>query len=133
MKKKKPFKILIADDNQIARKGLSALLNSFHRKKEHPMGLEIIGEAANGQEAVMLAQDLTPDLIFMDINMPTMDGLEATKIIKEKTGNIKIVVLSMHNDQQETALQNGADAFIQKGTSAQTIKQVLSRFIMNKE
>lgn len=131
MKKKNNYRILIADDNQMARKGLSALLNSFRRKQEPGMNVEIVGEAANGQEAVTLAQDLVPDLIFMDINMPFMDGLKATKMIKDKLRNTKVVVLTMHSDQREAAVQCGADDFIEKGSDIQKIKQVLSRFMMD--
>jgi len=132
MKKKSNYKILIADDNPMARKGLSALLNSFNRRQENGIKVEIIGEAENGQEAITLAHDLVPDLIFMDINMPIMDGLKATKMIKDKLRNTKVVVLTMHADQQDAALQCGADGFIEKGSGAQKIKQYLSRFMMDK-
>jgi len=130
MNEKKLFRILIADDNQTARKGLSALLNSFNRKRVQELNIEIVGEAENGQEAVALALDLVPDLIFMDIKMPLMDGLEATKMIKEKLKETRVVVLSMHSDQREAAIQCGADDFIEKGTYPQTIKQVVSGFIL---
>lgn len=93
------------------------------------MNIEIIGEAGNGQEAVTLAQNLLPDLIFMDIKMPLMDGLEATKMIKDKLKETRVVVLSMHSDQREAAFNSGADDFIEKGTDAHMIKQALSRFI----
>lgn len=122
---------MIVDDNQAARKGLGALLNSFRWKQAYAMYTEIIGEAENGQEAVRLAQELVPDLIFMDIKMPIMDGLEATKAIKGNMQDTKVVILSMHRDQQKAAIQSGADAFIEKGTDAQKIKQVLSRFILD--
>jgi len=131
MEKKNKYRILIADDNQAARKGLRALLNSFRLKQGQDMKIEIVGEAENGQEAVALAQDLIPDLIFMDINMPIMDGLKATKMIKDDLMNTKIVVLTMHGDQQEAAIQCGADGFIEKGTGVQKIKQYLLRFMMD--
>lgn len=131
MNAKKLFRILIADDNQSSRKGLGALIHSFRRMHEQEMKIEIIGEAENGQEAVTLAHDLAPDLIFMDIKMPGLDGLGATEIIKNELVNTKIVVLSMHDDQREAALQRGADAFIAKGADTQIIKQVLVRFLKN--
>lgn len=128
MNDKKLFRILIADDNQTSRKGLGAFLNSFSRTHEHEMKIEIIGEAENGHEAVTLARNLRPDLIFMDIKMPCLDGLEATEIIKKELTNTKIVVLSMYGDQQESALNRGADEFITKGADTQIIKQVILRF-----
>jgi len=131
MKKKNNYRIIIADDNPMARKGLRALLNSFSRRQEQGIKVEIVGETENGQEAVTLAQDLAPDLIFMDINMPIMDGLKATKMIKDKLLNTKVIVLTMHGDQQEAAIQYGADDFIEKGSGAQKIKQILSRFMMD--
>jgi len=93
------------------------------------VSIEIVGEAENGQETVTLAQDLVPDLIFMDINMPIMDGIQATKVIKKKLRDTRVVVLSMYNDQRDAAIQSGADDFIEKGTDAQMIKQILSRFL----
>jgi len=131
MEKKIKYRILIVDDNQAARKGLRALLSSFRSKQGPDMKIEIVSEAENGQEAVTLAQDLVPDLIFMDINMPIMDGLKATKMIKDNLRNTKVVVLTMHGDQQEAAIQCGADGFIEKGSGTQKIKQYLSRFMMD--
>lgn len=125
MTDKKDIRILIVDDNQSARKGLSALLKSFGRSQD--FGIEIVGEAANGQEAISLSKKLTPNLIFMDINMPVMDGLEATRIIKTHEKNTKVIILSMHGNQRETAINVGADEFIEKGTEAQAIKQVVLR------
>ena len=128
MNDKQLFRILIADDNQASRKGLTALLNSLSSTLNDGMQIEIVGEAENGQEAVDLAIELVPDLIFMDIKMPQLDGLEATEIIKQKHGETKIVVLSMHSDQRGAAFQKGADDFIAKGTDTQNIKQVVLRF-----
>lgn len=128
---KKYIRILVVDDNQNARKGLIALLNSFGRRQGPEIEIKIVGEAENGQEAVSLSKKLTPDLIFMDINMPVMDGLEATRIIKTQEMNTKVVILSMHGGQRETALHIGADEFIEKGTEAQAIKQVVLRFSKN--
>ncbi len=130
MNEKRLFKILIADDNQTTRKGLSALLNSFNRKRVQALNIEIVGEAENGQDAVALALDLIPDLVLMDIQMPLMNGLEATKMIKEKLKDTRVVILSMHGDQREAAIQSGADDFIEKGTHPQTIKQMVSDFIL---
>lgn len=128
MTDKKLFRILIADDNPNSRKGLGALLSSFRRIKTSQMQIEIVGEAENGQQAVELARELAPDLIFMDINMPQLDGLQATQIIKREQQNTNIVVLSMHSDQQEAAYKSGADEFIAKGSDALIIKQVVLRF-----
>jgi len=128
MTAKKDIRILIVDDNRSARRGLIALLNSFGRRQQSDFAIKIVGEAATGQEAVSLSKKLTPDLIFMDINMPVMDGLEATKIIKRQEMNTQVVILSMHGEQRETALNIGAEEFIEKGTEAQAIKQVVLRF-----
>ena len=125
MNDKKTIKILIVDDNQSARRGLIALLNSFGYRQQLYFEIKIVGEATNGREAVLLSQELDPDLIFMDINMPVMDGLEATRIIKMQEKNIKIIVLSMHGGQHEAAINVGADGFIEKGTEGQAIKQII--------
>jgi len=128
MMNKKDIRILIVDDNQSARRGLIALLNSLGHGQHFDFNIEIVGEAENGQEAVSIAQDLAPDLIFMDTQMPVMDGLEATKIIKKQGMNTRIIILSMHGNQREMAKNVGADDFIQKGTEVQAIKQVVSLF-----
>ena len=125
MTEKKDIRILIVDDNHSARRGLIALLNSFGHRQQSDFVIKIVGEAANGQEAVSLSKKLTPDLIFMDINMPVMDGLEATNIIKMQEKNTKVVILSMHGSQRETAINIGADEFIEKGTEGQAIKQIV--------
>ena len=125
---KKYIRILIADDNQNARRGLKALLSSFANRQDSSLRVEIVGEATNGQEAVSLAQKLTPDLVFMDIEMPIMNGLEATRIIKKQAKHTKVVILSMHENHRETALDIGADEFIEKGIETQAIKQVFLRF-----
>jgi len=131
MTAKKDIRILIVDDNHSARRGLIALLNSFGRRQPLDFIIKIVGEAENGQEAVYLSKKLTPDLIFMDINMPVMDGFEATKIIKRQEKNTKVVILSMHGSLREAAINVGADEFIEKGAEAQTIRQVVLRYSIN--
>jgi len=93
--------------------------------------LDIVGEAADGLEAVRLAERLSPDVVLMDLEMPLMDGYEATKWIKARCPFCKVVALTVHgyDEAREKACQCGIDAFLLKGAPIQEIVQT----ILNKE
>jgi DNA-binding NarL/FixJ family response regulator len=100
------IKVLIADDHHVVRRGLAFFLRTQEQ-------LEIIGEAANGKEAVELAEKLNPDIILMDLIMPELNGIEATKIIKAKNPDIKIMMLTSYSDQEHVipAIEAGASGY----------------------
>jgi len=102
------IQILIVDDQPRARQSLKALLATWPQVKE-------IREAANGQEAVRLVEESRPDVVLMDARMPEMDGLEATRLIKARWPQVKVIVLSMYADYMTDTLAAGADAFVSKG------------------
>ena len=89
----KKIRILLADDHTLMRAGIRALL-----EKQHDM--EVVGEAADGQEALQKAAELGPDVVLMDIAMPGMDGTEATKQIKSQYPSVRILALSMLEDER---------------------------------
>lgn len=101
--------ILLADDHAVLRAGLRALL---HAQPD----LEVVGEAADGGEAVRLAEALKPDVVVMDIGMPGIRGLEAAGIIRRKDPRVRVLILSMHDDQGylRQALQAGASGYVLK-------------------
>lgn len=100
------IRILIADDHHVVRRGLVFFLKT---QKD----LEIIGEAENGRKAIEMAKELKPDIILMDLAMPEMDGIEATKVIKKEEPGIKIMILTSFSDQDHVipALEAGASGF----------------------
>ena len=77
--------------------------------------IQVIGEAANGELAIEFIKKVQPDVVIMDAFMPGMNGLEATRIIKKKWKDIRVVILTLHEDIREEALASGADAFLVKG------------------
>ena len=85
-----------------------------------------IREAGDGREAVRLVEKFEPDLVLMDVRMPELDGLEATKQIKARWPNVKVVVLSMYVENQDDALAAGADAFVGKGDASDALLGVLA-------
>ena len=106
----KKIRILLADDHTLMRAGIRALL-----EKQHDM--EVVGEAADGQEALQKAAELGPDVVLMDIAMPGMDGTEATKQIKSQYPSVRILALSMLEDERYffQIVQAGTPGFIAKG------------------
>jgi DNA-binding NarL/FixJ family response regulator len=86
------IKVLLADDHVVVREGLRALVNQ-------QADMEVVGEADNGKEAVELARQLKPDVVVMDVAMPTMSGIEATRQIKAEMPDLKVVALSAHNNR----------------------------------
>lgn len=106
----KPIRLLIADDGPRARHGLRAILATIP-------GIEVIGEASSGKEALRLVETNHPDVVMMDIVMPTMDGLKATRAIKERWPEVKVIVITMYSSHREEALAVGADAYLIKGCS----------------
>jgi len=105
-------RLLIADDHDLVRRGLRGLL------KREP-DLEIVGEARDGREAVELGLSLVPDLILMDVRMPRMDGLEATREIKAERPEIGILMVTMHDDPDYMleAIRSGAAGYVLKDAS----------------
>lgn len=108
----KPIKVLIVDDHPVVRDGLKNMLLVFD-------DLELIGEAANGSEALALCHEGTPDVILMDILMPGMDGILATRAILEQYPQVKIVILTSYpeDDLVQHSLEAGAVGYILKDTS----------------
>jgi two-component system, NarL family, response regulator NreC len=102
-------RILIADDHGVLRAGLAALLN------DEP-GFEVIGEAGTGEEALRLAAESCPDLVLMDLSMPEMGGIEATRRVHEKMPEVRVLILTLHEDigMVREAIRAGAGGYILK-------------------
>ncbi len=115
----KPIRVLIVDDQPRARKSVKALLSTWTRSAE-------VREASNGREALRLAEELPPDLVLMDVRMPEIDGLEATRQIKALWPQVKVIVLSIYAEYRDEALAAGADAFVGKGEAADRLLDLLS-------
>ena len=112
--------ILIADDHQLFREGLVNLINGNN-------GMEIIGQAENGRQVVDMASEMDPDVILMDIGMPEINGIEATRILKKNRPGMKIIALSMHSDKQyiKGMLEIGASGYLLKNSTVdQTIEAI---------
>ncbi len=109
------IRLMLADDHRMLREGL-------HRSMSD-QGFDVVGEARDGDEAVRLAAELVPDVILMDVTMPEMDGVEATRQIKASQPGIKVVMLTMHADQEvlASAIRAGASGYLVKDCSTDEI------------
>ena len=115
----KTVRVLIADDSACLREGLRNTL-------ERVRGLEVIGEASDGQEALRLVEKLRPHVVLMDVRMPVMGGLEATRLIKSSWPSIKVIVMSIDEDYRMEALAAGADAFLIKTFSIEELLEAIA-------
>ena len=120
------IRIIIVDNRASNRRGLKALL-AFEPR------IMIVGEAADGTEAVQLVGRDQPDLVLMDIHMPVMDGLKATQKIKSTWPNVKVVLYSVYPGYQEDATLAGADSFMIKGSPDTPLPETLLSFFPPKE
>lgn len=114
-----PIRILIADDHPMFRFGIRTLLSA-------EPGIDIVGEATNGQEAITLAASLIPDLILMDINLPILNGIEATRQILKQNPQIGILIITMFEDDTIfAALQAGARGYLIKGAEGEEMLRAI--------
>jgi DNA-binding NarL/FixJ family response regulator len=114
------IRILLADDHKIVRDGLRSLLQA-------EADLEVVGEAANGREAVRLAQELSPDVVVMDVGMPDLNGIEATRYIAGGASGAKVIALSMHSDRRfvEGMLAAGATGYLLKDSAFEELARAI--------
>jgi DNA-binding NarL/FixJ family response regulator len=113
-------RVLIVDDMPQVREDLRVLLQLSNE-------IEVVGEAGDGQEAIQQAELYHPDVVIMDMEMPVIDGLQATEKIKGRLLAKRVVILSVHSEKEdiERAMQSGADAFVQKGSSYLTLIEAI--------
>jgi DNA-binding NarL/FixJ family response regulator len=114
------IRVLLADDQRVVREGLGSLLGLL-------AGVEVVGTAADGEEALALAVELRPDVVLMDLVMPRLDGVEATRRIREHDPNIKVLVLTTYADDRSVidALRAGARGYLTKDSGADEIHRAL--------
>jgi len=111
-------RVLIADDQQPVREGLRSLLSLSSQ-------VEVVGEAADGQDALHLVAERHPDVVLMDIQMPVMDGLEATRRIKSQWPGVRVIVLTIYARYRARAIAAGADAFLLKGCLPEMLQDAI--------
>lgn len=115
------IRVLLVDDHMLVLDGLQARL-------EMEANINVIGTAANGLEALEKAQLLKPDLVLMDVSMPILNGLDATKRFRIEQSGIKILMLSMHNDKEYilSLIQSGANGYVLKDVSSEELVQAIN-------
>ena len=108
--------MLLADDHPVVRKGLADLL------RERPE-IDLVGEASDGEEAVALARETKPDVVLMDVSMPNLNGIEATRYITAEMPNVRVIGLSMHEeeDMPRAMREAGATVYLSKTTASETL------------
>jgi DNA-binding NarL/FixJ family response regulator len=113
------IRVLLADDHRMLREGL--------RRSLTEEGFDIVGEAENGEEAVRMATDLQPDVVLMDVSMPEMDGVEATRIIRAGDTATQVIMLTMHadNDVLADAIRAGASGYLVKDCSTDEVAEAV--------
>jgi DNA-binding NarL/FixJ family response regulator len=123
----KTIKVMIAEDHTIVRQGLARLLS------DQP-GLEVVGQAVNGRDAVEMAEKLNPDIIIMDIAMPKMNGIEASKKIRKLLPRTKILILSMYSHEHyiHELLEVGVSGYLLKDSSGHDIIKAIDDAMKNK-
>lgn len=122
----KPVQYMIADDHKIFRKGVVFSLSDYPE-------LTLVGEAENGNQIIKLLAGTTPDVILMDLKMPEMDGIEATQYIHQHYPDIKVLVLSMYDDEKFIVhlMENGAAGYLLKNSEPDEIKNAILGAVMN--
>lgn len=110
------IRVLVVDDHAILRDGIRSLL-------ERQEDIRVVGEAANGREAIERVQELAPDLVLMDVAMPEMDGLEATRQIKTRFPQVRVLILTQHDDHEyvEPMLRAGASGYVLKRSGGREV------------
>ena len=122
-KGKKTVTVIIADDQTLFREGIKDLL-------EDEKGIQVVGEASNGPEAVSMAKKIKPDVILMDIKLPLMDGISATRLIRKQCPDTNVLVLSSYEDESHVteAIQAGANGYLSKMLPASELVNALKTF-----
>jgi two-component system response regulator DegU len=117
-----PIRVLIADDHALLREGLRRIL-------EMEPDLQVVGEAADGQDAVQKAKELRPDVILMDVNMPGGGGLEATRLVREQLPSVDVIVLTIHDDDEYVVemINAGAKGYVLKDVEPAKVVEAIHR------
>ena len=112
-------RLLLVDDHKLLRQGL--------RRAVEEAGFDVVGEAGDGEEAVRLAVELQPDLVLMDVTMPVLDGIEATRRLRQSTPEARVVMLTMHGEEEtiSRALRAGAVAYLLKDCTSDQVAETL--------
>lgn len=115
-----PIRILLVDDHPLVLEGISARL-------EGEAGIQVIGQASNGQEALDLSSALKPDVVLMDISMPVMNGLEAAEHFHNEQPNVRVLILSMHENREYIVkmIQSGAAGYVLKDVSSDELLRAI--------
>ena len=119
------IKIILADDHTLVRTGLKRLIDDVE-------GLSVIGEAANGSDAITLVNENKPDVAILDINMPELNGIETTELLRKNYPELKIIIISMHSDEvfPQRLLKAGANAYLTKDSGIEEISHAIHE-VMN--
>jgi DNA-binding NarL/FixJ family response regulator len=118
------IRVLIADDQRVVREGLTMVLGLLD-------GVEVVGDASDGAEAVERAEALRPDIVLMDLRMPRCDGVEATRRLRERAPDVKVVVLTTYSDDRSVieALRAGARGYLTKDAGSAEIRAALQHVV----
>ncbi|ODU00683.1 MAG: DNA-binding response regulator [Pseudonocardia sp. SCN 72-86] len=118
------IRVLVADDQRVVREGLSMVLGLL-------ADVAVVGTACDGAEAVTLAEDLSPDVVLMDLRMPRCDGVEATRLLRDRCPAVRVVVLTTYSDDRSVvdALRAGARGYLTKDAGGPEIRDALVRVL----